>query len=268
MTLVINKVGSPRNSPLIFLHGAGVSSWMWQPQVESLQDDFYCITVDLPGNGDSYQTNWISLADSAAQAADIIRAETPDGRAHVVSLSLGSYVALTLLAHHPEVVNSVIVSGTSTRPLPNLWLYKLLLGIMQPMNRVGFLVDAQAHMIGIPADVIPLVRRDTQRMSAQTFHRIYDEVLRFSLPPALAERTQPLLAAAGDSEVKAVLNGLADFRALMPNAQIVIAPNAHHPWNGEHPELFTEMIRAWVCGDPLPTQLYNFAGTKVPHNNP
>jgi pimeloyl-ACP methyl ester carboxylesterase len=268
MTLVINKVGSSRNPALIFLHGAGVSSWMWQPQVETLQDDFYCITVDLPGNGESFQSEWVSLTDSAAQVASIIRAETPHAKAHVVSLSLGSYVALKLLEHHADVVESVIVSGVSTRPLPNLWQYKLLIGIMQPMNKVPFLIDAQARMMGIPPDVIPLMRRDTQRMSTQTFQRIYDEVLTFNLPTALSQRTQRVLAAAGDSEVKAVLNGLADFRAGIPNGQTVIAPNAHHPWNGEHPELFTAMIRAWVCGEPLPTPLSVVASaddsTKVP----
>lgn len=268
MTLVINKTGSAHNPALIFLHGAGVSSWMWQPQVEGLKDDFYCITVDLPGNGDSFQSEWVSLTDSAAQIASIIRAETPRAKAHVVSLSLGSYVALKLLEHQPDVVESVILSGTSTRPLPNLWLYKLLIGIMQPMNKVPFLIDAQARMMGIPPDVIPLMRRDMQRMSAQTFHRIYDEVLTFTLPMALSQRTQRVLAAAGDSEVKAVLNGLTDIRAGIPNVQTVIAPNAHHPWNGEHPELFTEMIRAWVSGEPLPNDLQQIDSTRVPNMTP
>ena len=255
MNLAIMKTGLPQNPALVFLHGAGVSSWMWQQQVESLKDDFYCITIDLPGNGDSYQAEWVSLADAAAQVAEVIRRETPNGIAHIVSLSLGSYVGVNVLVNYPERVSSLIVSGVSTRPLPNLWMYKIFVAIMQPITRIGFLIDAQARMMGIPDDVIPLMRRDTQRMSSQTLNRIYDEVLTFSLPSALAQRTQPLLSAAGDREAKPVLSGLADFRAIAPNAKTVIAPNAHHPWNGEHPELFTAMIRAWVCGQPLPPKL-------------
>ena len=37
--------------PLVFIHGWGLNSAVWQPTVEVLKDNFEVITVDLPGFG-------------------------------------------------------------------------------------------------------------------------------------------------------------------------------------------------------------------------
>jgi len=37
--------------PLVFLHGWGLNSGVWQPSIELLQDKYQIITVDLPGFG-------------------------------------------------------------------------------------------------------------------------------------------------------------------------------------------------------------------------
>lgn len=42
----------PATAPTIcFLHAGGVSGWMWQPQVEVLQDTYHCLIPDLPEHG-------------------------------------------------------------------------------------------------------------------------------------------------------------------------------------------------------------------------
>ncbi len=48
---------------------------------------------------------------------------------------------------------------------------------------------------------------------------------------------------------------MAAVAATMPNAEAVIAPGVGHGWNGEAPELFSRMIRAWLTGTPLPHEL-------------
>ncbi len=252
MNLTTNETGPKEASTILFLHGMGVSSWMWTEQVAALQDRYHCLTVDLPGNGDSYQEPWLSFADTAAQLADLVRARATNGRAHVVGLSLGGYTALRLLADHPDVVLSTLVSGVSVRPLPRL--YRLLTPLMAGMYHWDLLVTLSVKMMQLPDEAAVLFRRDSKRLSKQTTGRVYAEILDYTLPAPLSERTQPLLAVAGDKETRPILDGLPDLQRL-PNAVTAIAPNAHHAWNGEHPTLFTDMVSAWVEGRPLPAAL-------------
>jgi pimeloyl-ACP methyl ester carboxylesterase len=255
MTLSIQSYGDPKNDTIVFLHGLGVSSWMWTPQVEALKADFHCITIDLPGNGESYQTPWVSIEDTASQVARIIRERTSTGKAHVVGLSLGGYLALAILRDHPQVVKSVVVSGVSARPLANPLLMKAMIRILGPLNRYDFMVNLNSKLMNLPDDAREMMRRDNKRLANDTLVHIYDEILQHKLPSELAQRSQPLLAVAGGEEVKAILSTLADYPALMPNARAYRAPKAHHGWNGEYPELFTDMVRAWVSGDTLPATL-------------
>lgn len=255
MSLYLKEVG-PRTAPtIVFLHGLGVSSWMWEDQLAVLQTDYHCLAIDLPGNGESYGTNWHSFSDAVRQVADIIRTHSVSGKAHVVGLSLGGYLALFLLQEQPEVVESVIVSGVTSRPLSQQWLWKTLFKIMPTVLKWEVVIKLSAKMMQLPPEATALYRRDSQRLSSATYQRVYDEVLNFSLPVELGERQHRLLAVAGDKEVKSIKNSLADFPKRLPNASTSLVPNAHHGWNGEHPQLFTNMVRAWVEGQALPKEL-------------
>jgi pimeloyl-ACP methyl ester carboxylesterase len=255
MTLYIQEQG-PRNAEtLVFLHGFGVSSWMWTMQVATLSERYHCITLDLPGNGESYQHEWRSLPDTADQVAAIIRERASDGTAHVVGLSMGGYVALYLLAAHPDVVKTMVVSGVSTLPFSNIWLWRALVSAMHPMSKWDFMIKATAKAIQLPEQVHEVFIRDTKRLSRQTFMRVYEELFSFSLAKLLSNAPRPLLAACGEIEAAQIKNGLAEFNKLGGQVQTVVAPKMHHGWNGENPSLFTEMVAAWIEGQALPGEL-------------
>ncbi len=255
MSLTVRKAGSATAPTIVFLHGSGVSSWMWEEQIKALQSDYQCLAIDLPGNGESYQTEWVSFADTADQIAAIIRQSSTNGKAHVVGLSLGGYTGLVLLQNHADVVESLIVSGVSSKPFPSLWRWRIMLGIMQPLMKLDAFINLQAKMLHIPADAAVLYKRDNKRMSSQGFHRIYNEVLTFSLPPFTDGQGVRLLAVAGDGENLMIKDGLRDFVNHGQNTMAALVPNAHHGWTGEHPQLFTDMVKAWVQQKPLPAEL-------------
>ncbi len=83
---------------------------MWQQQLRQLTD-FACLAPDLPGHGQSRTVPWRSFEQTADMIAEIIRDKIPSGRSHIVGLSLGSYVGLSLLSRHPDVVERAMLSG-------------------------------------------------------------------------------------------------------------------------------------------------------------
>jgi pimeloyl-ACP methyl ester carboxylesterase len=61
-----------KDAPLIvFLHGGGVSSWMWDKQIEYFHN-YHCITIDLSEQGASEDTDKFSILLSAEKVNDLI----------------------------------------------------------------------------------------------------------------------------------------------------------------------------------------------------
>src|SRR3954454_19509371 len=124
MSLYVSESGTPGAPTIVFMHGAGLSGWMWQAQIDTLQD-FHCLNIDLPGHGKSNHIPWISMADTANQVAALIRERATNQKASVVGLSLGAYATTALLAEHSVCVDRAIISGMTAFPLPRATLMRM-----------------------------------------------------------------------------------------------------------------------------------------------
>lgn len=253
MSLYVAESGTRGLPTIVFLHGVGASGWMWWKQIAALRD-FHCLNVDLPGHGKSQDVAWLSLTDTAHQIASIIQSRATHGKAHVVGLSLGGYIALMLLEHHANLVGRVVVSGVTATPMPNRHLIKPQLVLMSIM-KLSWISKLQAKLLKLPPDMQTAFAENLSKMSIATYHRIIKEVVDFSVPATRQQINNPTLITAGGNESNIILQAVKEIPKIMPNAHGYIAPGLRHGWNVEAPDLFTAMIRAWVMGTPLPAQL-------------
>lgn len=179
----------------------------------------------------------------------------------MIGLSLGGYVAITLLAEHSDVVETVMVTGINTSPLNLSWVMKGAMTVLPRLMQFEWFVHQQARMLQIPVEVLPLFIQDNKALTPEVYQRVYDEIFAFQIPSILAERPQPLLAVAGDKEMEAVRSGLTTVLNMIPHASARIVPNAHHAWTAEHPQLFNEVVLAWVEQKSLPATLIDVSAT-------
>lgn len=95
--------------PLLLIQGLGQGVWAWREQMPAFACAYRTIVFDLRGSGRSPLTpEGCTIGDLAADAASVL-----DRRpAHVVGLSMGGYIALTLALVHPELVRSLVLVGT------------------------------------------------------------------------------------------------------------------------------------------------------------
>lgn len=250
MTLYFHAAGDPSAPAIVFLHGAGIAGWMWEPQVAALSPRFRCIVPDLPGHGESKTVAWVSIADTATQVAQIIH-EQAQGKAHVVGLSLGAQVVLQMLNDHPEVIDHAIMSGMR---LVRSRLAERLIGLNAPLMRVEWLVRATAQR-SVPVEYVERFVAEAKGESPATLTKVAKDSLIFTLPVNLAEARSRSLVVAGARELAMIKDSLPIAVKALPDAQSRVAPNADHVWNMQNAALFNRMIEAWVTDQPLPVEL-------------
>lgn len=126
----------PVDAPaIVFLHGTRLTRAQWLPQLRRLGGAYRCVAVDLPGHG--------ALADrpfTIAAATDLVRAaieaEIPSGRAVIVGLSLGGYVAIDTAEAYPEVVAGLVLAGCSGEAFgPMSWPYRFFRALLERSPR-------------------------------------------------------------------------------------------------------------------------------------
>jgi len=245
------KIGAPS---IVFLHGVGTSSWMWWRQV-SMLPDLHCLNVDLPGHGNSIHVPWISLADTARQIAKLIESRATNGRAHIVGLSLGAYIGLILIEHHTSLVDSTILSGVTSSPIPNRFLLGPQLWLISVSKRSRKSLEKQAKYLHLASDEQVAFVENFMKMSMMTYRTIYKEVVKFQVSSALEKIHVPTLICAGGKESKAILQAVDMLPEILPHAKGCIAPGLGHGWNLEAPDLFNAMVSAWINHEPLPREL-------------
>jgi pimeloyl-ACP methyl ester carboxylesterase len=100
-------------SALLLIQGLGYATWAWRRQLPALSARWRAIAFDNRGAGRSAKPpgpySIELLADDAAAVLDRLGAAP----AHVLGLSMGGYVALTLALRRPELVRSLALAGTA-----------------------------------------------------------------------------------------------------------------------------------------------------------
>jgi pimeloyl-ACP methyl ester carboxylesterase len=251
----VEEAGRGNGPTVILLHAVVGSGWMWRRLAAALATDLHVLIPDLPGHGRSSARPWVSVADTVAVTADVIRASSPSGRAHVVGLSLGGNIAVQLAADVPDVVESAIASGVNVLPYPNPVLMRMAGLVMAPLMSSGPMLRANAKALGVPAEDFDDFQAAAKAMAPGTFRRVGEELMTFRAPAAAHASPCRLLAVAGEKEQALILRSLPKLANGFARGSARIAPGVGHAWVGEAPELFAAMIRAHVVDAALPEQL-------------
>jgi pimeloyl-ACP methyl ester carboxylesterase len=268
MALTYQEFGPPTAQSIVFLHGGGGAGWMWQPQVEGLKD-YHCLVPDLPEQGQSINEGPFTIAGSASQIAELIQVRAHGGKAHVVGLSEGAQIAVALLSQSPDAVTSAVLSSALLRPIPGS-------GLLSPgLIRLSFRWSVtpfksndwwirlnMKYAAGVPEQYYSQFRQSFQSLTEVGFTNIMIENQRFRLPGGLASVQVPALIVVGKREYAAMRQSARDLAAALPvgKAYEVIHTRKmslaeEHNWNMNAPDLFTQMLRAWLVGEPLPAEL-------------
>lgn len=97
---------------VLFLHGLGSSGDDWDFQLPVFTEQYEVVTLDLPGHGRSPLPPGFHRLEEMAEAGAAVLHAAGRYPAHVIGLSLGGAVALSLAILRPEMVRSLVLVNT------------------------------------------------------------------------------------------------------------------------------------------------------------
>ena len=106
-----------KSAPLMmFLHGGGVSDWMWNQQIQYFTK-YHCIVPILPEHGLNHDGTPFSIKGSAEELIPLIEEKAEGKEVILIGFSLGSQVIIQLLSMKPDLIDFAIINSASVRPI-------------------------------------------------------------------------------------------------------------------------------------------------------
>ena len=244
--------------PLMLVHGAAEDGRVWRPQLAGLADEFTVIAWDEPGAGRSSDVPAdFGMPDYAKCLAALIEALAV-GPAHVAGISWGGTVALQLYRDHPELCASLILADTYAGwkgSLPEEEVRARIAGVRRmlaapegqfdPALPGLFAADPPAAFVPMLAQMAAAVRPE----SVRTALFVMAETDQRDLLPQISV---PTLLVWGERDVRSPLAVARHFERMIPDAELVVLPDAGHLSNLEQPALFNDALRAFCRRHPPP----------------
>jgi len=252
----LHYVQAGQGVPLLMVHGYPFDHTLWQPQLDGLSDIAQIIAPDLRGFGRSDAPEGAYTMDAQAEdlaaLLDVLRIE----RTVVCGLSMGGYIALAFWKKYALRVRGLILVDTragadapaarqarldmveqvkqhGSRPAADAMLPRLLAESTH-RSRVDLVEFAHAMMLRqSPAGIIGAQLGMAERPDSTT---------------TLSTITAPTLAVFGAEDV--ITPAGTEGRLLaeaIPNARLVVLPNAGHLSNLEQPEAFNAAVREFLA---------------------
>ncbi len=257
--IAVRSVGPEAAPPVVFLHGWGSSARMWDTTAAVLSQAFRCISLDLPGHGDSDKPphDWYTIPRFAAAVAEVCR-RLHLARPTLVGHSMGGTVALELAAEGAMplaglVAVNPVVDGSRTPVRP--WLERAsgpVLGVLRWMWPLAARWWANGHREPESAGSSARQRQraDLLRTTPEAALGSARAVMNHNLFPKLSRIHTPTLILVGERDNTVhPWQGAAAARRI-PGARLQSLPCGHHPMD-EVPEAFQAALRDFLLSEVL-----------------
>ena len=251
MPLFVRESGPDDAPTIVWLHGGGVSGWMWQ-EIVQLMGEYHALVPDLPGHGQSADLLPLSIESSAALIADLIMSRAHGGRAYLVGLSFGGQVGTVLLAMLPDLVTRAVIAGTLARPIHGAHLLRRFYRLYAPLRSRPWMLQTNARALHIPERYMAEFAEDTRRLSPEGWSQLQSENISFSPPASLRRAEVPTLVAVGDHEAAEMRRSALELSTVLPNGRSMLVRGAGPNWALHDPQRFALMVRTWLTEQPFP----------------
>jgi pimeloyl-ACP methyl ester carboxylesterase len=246
--------GTPADDglPLVLVHGFMGNARTWAPIMPGLTANRQVVTYDHRGHGASTNTGDAATYTFDQLVADFTALVDAIGleRFHLLGHSMGGVVAMRYTLGHPDRVASLIPMDTAAAAAanqdddPNVGFMRTGVDVARTQGMAALFDVINAAIPDAPefAEMRESLRYDLNAMDNLAFVRFGEELLQYpSFLDKLAGLTIPATVLVGENDLglRAASDAMA---ATIPNAKLVVIPNAGHNPHAENPQAWLEAV--------------------------
>jgi len=248
-TVVYQTAGSPQNPPLLMIHGWVSYKGVWRQTIPALQDEYYCIAVDLLGFGESDKpTDGDYSIRAQGERCFKLMEQLGYERFSVVGHSMGGQIAMCMasIIAPDRIIKLVNVAGVVSANLSTLvnrehyprfalarrfpWLYRVAKWLTKSRLYISLQFSSWFHDM----NRIPLESWEKDRLMsmqpdmAVSNYEAGQAIRALNLTPYLGKITAPTLIVFGvqDNVVRVSDGHLADEH--IADSQLVLINHCGH----------------------------------------
>lgn len=222
---------------IVFITGAGVSKWMWQKQ---LVIQAKLITFDLPGHGDNFQTDFVSIKSTVRDIQDILKSEGLTS-AIFVGHSIGSQIIMYMMEHLPEMIEQAVVISGLNKPSKLLSLFaRPMVALSMPLTKKEAFARAQSKQLALPDYMFEDYFKDSLLLSKETLINIMKENQTFSFTGTRLQG-EHVHFLVGSTELKMMKDSVLKTHKIVKGSSFTEL-NAGHGIPYEMPDKLNELI--------------------------
>ncbi len=250
LALAYHIDGAQDAPPLVFLNSLGTNLHMWDAQAAALKSDWRVIRYDNRGHGESQAPAGVCTIEHYGRDLLALLDTLQIARAHLCGLSLGGVIVQWVAIHHPERVRSITLANTAAR--------------------IGSEATWDARVAAVQSGGLAAIREavlsrflsEGYRQSHPAVTRQIGEMLlkcdqQGYIAACLALRSADLRSQLPRIQAPALILGCEldqstppaqaqELHAALAGSQLHIFPATAHLSNIEHPQEFSERLRAFL----------------------
>ena len=241
VTYAYRELGPASGVPVVFLTHLAAVLDNWDPRVaDGIAAKRRVITFDNRGVGASTGSTPKTIEEMAKDAVTFIRALGLE-QVDILSFSMGAMIAQVIAQTEPQLVRRLILAGTgpaggegikNVTRISHFDTFRALLTLQDPKQFLFFTRTANGRRAG-KQFLARLKERTEDRDKAISLVSYFSQlkaIHRWGLarPQDLSVIQQPVLVANGDDDRMVPTPNSVDLARRLPNAELVIYPDAGH----------------------------------------
>lgn len=244
-----------KNAPLmLFLHGGGVSDWMWDKQIQYFTN-YHCIVPILPEHGLHHHDDEFSIKGSAEEVIQLIEEKANGRKVIVIGFSLGSQVIIQILSMKPNLIHLAFINSALVRPIPYLkHLIKPMIKCSMPLIKNRLFSKLQARTMYLHEHYFERYYQESSQAKSGTLIRVLEENMSFEIPQEFKKANTKILVTVGEKEKAIMRKSAKDIVESNSNCTGIILPKVGHGIPIARPDFFNHMVEAWIEKRQLPKE--------------
>lgn len=225
---------------LIFITGAGMGKWMWQHQVNDLDNKL--VLFDLPGHGDNSHLDFTTIEDCALKILEILNQENIE-MVTFVGHSIGAQIIMYILEHHSgRIENAVVISGLNKGMTWAVTLIQSAVSMSMPLIKKRWFSKLQSKELSLPETMFESYYQDSLKISKTTLTNILKEnmTFRFNQTDIKGDKITFIV---GRNEKKIMLTSAKYNAEVVKGSHYVCIENTAHGIPYEAPEQLNNIIK-------------------------